>query len=625
MTLPTERLPKIKPIVHISWEALYSLGGGSVVLKNILTSPSYLSAGYRTILVSPLFLPVDSEDFTRREDPHKTIEREGEILYSSLYGIEQSYGTLLKPIEDKYNVSILYGTRKLLHNEEETVEIEVLLVDLSDNIDCSCIYMQTLPQFIARLNTNLKTDLETVSVSSHGWLYKWFSRLCMKLLKVRFGGSFFVRWLQQKGLELDVLKYAHIDDDYLFGMMLAEPAFDAIDAITGSSQCIMMAQEYFSLPALYKARLDGGKRFRLVYYSGEVRPVKTMIEYGDGRACFNSEFRFYSLMRVGLAEGQSMSDMFDVASHSNFKLIRQAHLCDTVGAISHSVAEELKFLNPEFQQKDIHVAPHGNNFISTSLKDKLDASSRLKAYIEKEIGFVPDHILTRISRPDVCKTLHRDIFLCEKLAERLQPDNRKFVLIVVTTWNIRNIPNTIVRLLSQVDHFNETQKHSKILLFNQFDWPLGTQLSREDLLRATDCILGQASYESFGLAQLEPLSCGAICVISGVSGARYCLEDICQKEGTVLGDYPNIILADYSLFPNASDLTIEQIKQLTELEQFSYEHKVAEKISAQLNSRLPHDSKLREMLIESGAYLSKKMLWDEIIRTKFLPMLGSLD
>src|SRR6185295_3796902 len=65
----------------------------------------------------------------------------------------------------------------------------------------------------------------------------------------------------------------------------------------------------------------------------------------------------------------------------------------------------------------------------------------------------------------------------------------------------------------------------KSVLVNQFgfskerlDADAPAELTTADLRRAADVELGMSTYEPFGIAQLEPLHAGAICVTSTVCG-----------------------------------------------------------------------------------------------------------
>ena len=69
-----------------------------------------------------------------------------------------------------------------------------------------------------------------------------------------------------------------------------------------------------------------------------------------------------------------------------------------------------------------------------------------------------------------------------------------------------------------------------------------------DIHKGSDVELGQSIYEPFGIAQVEPLSFGAICVLSNVCGCRGFIEHATDGE-----DVPNVIVADYTRLDRPSD------------------------------------------------------------------------
>ncbi len=62
-----------------------------------------------------------------------------------------------------------------------------------------------------------------------------------------------------------------------------------------------------------------------------------------------------------------------------------------------------------------------------------------------------------------------------------------------------------------------------------------------DLRKGADLEFGQSIYEPFGIAQVEPLSFGALCVVSNVCG---CVGFV-DRASADLPEFPNLIVADY--------------------------------------------------------------------------------
>ena len=125
-------------------------------------------------------------------------------------------------------------------------------------------------------------------------------------------------------------------------------------------------------------------------------------------------------------------------------------------------------------------------------------------------------------------------------------------------------------------------------------------------------------YESFGLAQLEPLGCGAICVVSGVSGAKGFLDEICCRQGRSCEDHENIIVADYTKLEEPLAWGIQRLLDMTPEEQAAQEARVARQLAQTLYERLPSDDHERGRLLESGRRLAEEMSWDRVVTDLFI-------
>ena len=393
----------LETLVHVSWEAVKTLGGVGTVMENLLASCRYRERFPRTILVSPLFLPKSSEDFDPGDDPQDRLRNEGTLIYSGLRGLDAGgYRDLFHRTEERYNVSVAYGKRLFRAGNAPPYEAEVLLVDLSDNIDFKEYYMETLADFSRRLSSGLGVGVGGMSAKRRSRLYKFVSKLSLNMFGARLGGARLLSAAVKLLYQTKLLKYPHMDDDYLYGMMLAEPAFEAVEALLGGrgGGCLLVAQEYFSLPMAFKAILDGGKRFRTLYYAGEVRPIKNMVEYGDRGVKFGSDTRFYNVMRLARLEGRSMADVFDVRNDRNFEIIRNGFLCEAVAAVGGSVAEELRFIDGRYTKKDIKIIYHGNRLIPVcGVGDKVKSREKVLGFLRRKFKLDVEIIMTRIARP----------------------------------------------------------------------------------------------------------------------------------------------------------------------------------------------------------------------------------
>jgi len=134
-----------------------------------------------------------------------------------------------------------------------------------------------------------------------------------------------------------------------------------------------------------------------------------------------------------------------------------------------------------------------------------------------------------------------------------------------------------------------------------------------DIRKGTDVEFGQSIYEPFGIAQVEPISFGAICVISNVCGCAGFLEKVTDGE-----EVPNLIVADYTRLSQEKtelgELLSIGLRERDEIEkQNSLE--VAEKIF----HNLPRTSEGMEGMIRSGYRIGSKMSWDVVVSDYFLP------
>ena len=70
-----------------------------------------------------------------------------------------------------------------------------------------------------------------------------------------------------------------------------------------------------------------------------------------------------------------------------------------------------------------------------------------------------------------------------------------------------------------------------------------------DIRKGSDAEFGQSIYEPFGIAQVEPLSFGAICVVSNVCG---CCGFI--RRATDDREVPNVVIADYTQAADSTEI-----------------------------------------------------------------------
>jgi hypothetical protein len=183
-----------------------------------------------------------------------------------------------------------------------------------------------------------------------------------------------------------------------------------------------------------------------------------------------------------------------------------------------------------------------------------------------------------------------------------------------------------------ISTFNGNARASRVLLINQFGFdsaalggsiPQGVNFS--DLRIGTDLEFGQSIYEPFGIAQLEPLTYGALCVISDACGCRAIADSrlpMADVAPSATGHQPpaNVIIGNYTRLPYMADL--RGALNVGQWERDEVERRVAWDVANAIVQRLPRNDAAREALIESGYALASSLSWDVVARRMFLPGIG---
>lgn len=607
-------------LVHLSYEATRTLGGMGVVLEHLVSAPEYRQAFPRTLLVSPTVRPCGLGSYAPEESLARDLEAHGEVFYSGLRRDNPERWTrVFQPVEEKHDVSFVYGRR-----EAPGGPVEVLLVDLTDVLRGYRVRLGTLPGFLARLHTLLGVDLPFDCRGPRPAPWRGLSRVWRQRFGTRLGAAPWVNRLFREAVRRGLVDAPALDHDAMLAIALAEPVFDALERLRPKEGAgtVILAQEHLSLPLAYKALLDGRAWCRTVYYAGEVRTPRVLVEYGEGGQGA-SDARFYNIQRLGLEQGKTLDEVYPVGTWPSFQILRNGHLCDRVGAVSASVADELRFLDARYALQPVTVVPHGHRPIETGWDAKEAARAKVLAHARAQWGRDFRLLLTHIARDEVCKGLWRDVDVCEHLATLLPPERKPALLVLVTEWSEAAPSDNLRALKARVDAFNAKDAGLHIALVNQPTWPAGLDFTRDDLHRATDVSLGQSLYESHGLAQLEALGCGAVCVISGVSGARRALKAVCERQGLSEAAHPNLVVSDPVADARAEGLahSVETWKALSASELRGAELRTAARVAEEVVRRLPRDAHEGRLLLATGWALSERLRWEPLIREQLLPLL----
>jgi glycogen synthase len=311
------------------------------------------------------------------------------------------------------------------------------------------------------------------------------------------------------------------------------------------------------------------------------------------------------------------------------------------------VVSELRFLAPEFETADIDIVYNGIPAYQISLADKLQSKEKLQRYCETLLGYKPDFIFTHVTRLVQSKGLWRDLRVLYTIEKEFRTQGKTGVLFVLSTEVSQRRSSDIYKMESvynwpvahregapdlsggeaafytAVQEFNAKSKNIKIIFVNQFGFNqtnCGQRMPNDmefmDIRRGSDVEFGQSIYEPFGIAQLEPLTFGGICVVSSVCGCAGFVLDIAGAEGA-----KNLVIADYTRLNSHGFANIEDLLKMDESVRDQIEYSVSEKVAMQICSRLAKSESEIEDMIKTGYSLAKNMSWDAVVKNYLLPSL----
>jgi len=585
-----------KALVHLSWESLVKLGGIGTVLENWLALPDYQRCIGRTLLVSPVF----PQAFGLQCDPFSLLSSNGQIDYSRTHNIDNcGYGSQFQSIEKRYHVSIIFGKRYFPTDAKDSVEVEILLLDLRQAFENLQLHKMALDKFSQRLWQNIGIPLK-ISPSE-----------------------------------------GYVDYDYYYGLLMAEPVYECLLNLFSGQECqtYLMAYNVLGLPTLYQALMSVNKKFQTIFHADECISARYWIE---SEGC--SDIQFYNLMRRYREENKYMEDAFgDMGFHDQHRLLSKAHRCDKIIATSDSLAVELRFLNPGFDQSRIDVCYHGLLQIPITVREKMECRDVLKTYSEELVGFRPEVFLSHIARPIRCKGLWRDLEVCHLLDGLFAERNLSGLLYIVSSNHGSRKPQDIrqmemeyhwprhhhqgfpdlqgeeISLNNAIEKFNQDHHSIKAVLVNSFDWPSGqcnpSGMTRTQFRMAVDVEFGLSMYDAYGISQLESLGFGAICVISKVCGVVNALESVAEPK-----QYLNILIADYVKY--GESLSLGSLANLSHEGKTEIECRVAETVALELLKRLPRTETERAELITKGQQLANRMSWEKLFQSQLMSVLN---
>jgi len=574
-------------VVHVTHETVGKIGGIGAVLQGLFTCKSYLEAVERSIIVGPLF--------TTEGAVSERLGENGEVLYSSVDGLINNTGYALgfRKIEDFYNAGIIYGRRTFV-DEQTGVKSspEVLLVDVR--------HMEKGPidEFKKRL-------FEEFRICSH--LYE------------------------------DLWEY----EQYIRLAPAAIAALKAIGAARGSTTII--SHEFMGMPTVLAAILETGCDFKTIFYAHEVATMRRIVEHHPGH-----DTMFYNAMKRAYRNRVYVNEVFgDQSSFFKHPLVKAAKYCDSICAVGDYTVEELRFLAREFENVDIDTVYNGIPVYQISVADKLKSKEKLRLYCDALLGYKPDFVFTHVTRLVQSKGLWRDLRVLEHIEREFRTQGETGVMFLLSTEVSQRRSSDIydmeaaynwptahregwpdlsggeANFYTAVQKFNAKSRNIKIIFINQFGFEpssCGKRMPKDmefmDIRSGSDVEFGLSIYEPFGIAQLEPLTFGGICVISSVCGCAGLVMEVAGIEGT-----KNVVIADYTNLDNGDYVDIEDILRIDQTVRSRIERRISAKVAIQICSRLAKSEPEIESMIQTGYRLAKDMSWDVVVKKHLLKSL----
>jgi hypothetical protein len=579
-------------LVHITHEAAGKVGGIGAVLHGLFSCKSYLDAVERSIVIGPLF--------TTEGSVRDRLGEDGEVLYSSVDGlISSGYAQAFGKIESFYNVGIVYGRRTFVDGHtgvRSTPEVVLIDVHNADEGPVNELKCRLFAQF------GIRSDLY-----ERLWDYEEYVRLAPAALAV----------------------------------------MKALGAATDKT--VVVAHEYMGMPTALAAMLDQTCEYKTAFYAHEVATMRNIVEKHPGH-----DTMFYNVIRKAHARKLYVGDVF--GSQDNYfkhPLVEASKHCDAILAVGKLVADEMRFLSPEFESKDISVVYNGIPACTTTVEEKLASKQKLQQYCLNLLGYKPDWVFTHVTRLVRSKGLWRDLRVLGHIDTALSRANKTAVMYMLTTevcqrrssdifemeakykWPVAHregwpdLSGGEATFYTAVQEFNARSKSVKVVFINQFGFSrrhCGNKMPEDmqilDIHRGTDVEFGQSIYEPFGISPLEQLTFGGLCVFSSVCGCAAFAADAVKgipehRDGT-----RNFIIADYTADGEYPDC--EALLKIGRAERDRIEERTAGEVADEILMLLPKSDSEVAAMIETGYRIAKNMSWDVVVGKYLLPALKKI-
>ncbi|MGD0596172.1 MAG: hypothetical protein ABSA64_01460 [Sedimentisphaerales bacterium] len=580
----------IKPIlVHITHEAAAKMGGIGAVLEGFFTCRSYLDAVDRSIIIGPLFT-TDGSVLDR-------LGHDGEVLYSSIDGLlNTGYASAFSKIETFYNVGIIYGRRTFVDSQtgiKSSPEVVLLDVRHADTGAVNDFKAKLFEEF------EIRSDLY-----EHLWEFEQYVRLAPAALAV----------------------------------------LKAIGAATDKT--VIVAHEYMGMPTALAAALDQTCNYKTVFYAHEVAPMRKIVEDHPGH-----DTMFYNVIKKAHQQKLYVKDIFGNQDlYFKYPLVDASKHCDAILAVGGLVADELRFLAPEFESENISVVYNGIHAYKTTVEEKLASKHKLQQYCFNLLGVHPDFVFTHVTRLVRSKGLWRDLRVLEHLDRAFTRADKTAVMFLLSTevavrrscdifemearynWPVAHregwpdLSGGEAAFYTAIQEFNAKNKNVKIIFVNQFGFnrklcgaKMPANMDTIDIHRGTDVEFGQSIYEPFGISPVEPLTFGGLCVFSNVSGCAGFVNDaIAGTNASTKDGTRNVIIADYtSIDDQLAD--ISDLLAIGRNVRDQIEAAKSREVADEILMLLPKSDAEIAAMIENGRHIAQNMSWDIVVNDYLLP------
>jgi glycosyltransferase involved in cell wall biosynthesis len=459
------------------------------VLGDVCSLREYKDFYHKTVFYGPLFdLPTDAFGH---------LGPSGKLLFSSHDRFDAgNYAQPLGKIIEKYNIDIVYGIRELV-----------------SEFDITC-----------------HNTIDVINVGTRKMNHTEVDKFKYTLWK-------------DYGIESSRYESNWDFEQYL---RIAIPYLEILEGLYGRTpEYFHFSHEYMGVPSVLSV-LSAGKKEKTIFVAHEVTTARSIVENNPGH-----DITFYNLLQSNKSQ-KSLEDVFGSQKHNyRSELVKRAVHCDKIFAVGDHVKDEYLFLVPQTPPEKIEVVYNGVSAKQIDMEQKRRSRSHIEMYTDALFNFVPDVILTHVTRLVPSKGVWRDIALLYHLDKILDAKNLKGVYILVSTLIATGrSPSDVMRMESDygwpvlhrdgwpdliatekdiyeyLQLFNSRSKAIKGVFINQFGFNrhvCGMRVPEEaefaDLRIASDAEFGFSTYEPFGIAQIEVVPFGGVSVMSSSCGS----------------------------------------------------------------------------------------------------------